>query len=151
MHQARGYHNSPIGLLELRGTEKGIYQITFVEEQGDTESHSVIDDAIERMKAYFDGDASAFAGMRLAMHGADFPQSVWDQLLTIPYGKTTTYGQIAEKIENPKAVRAVGTAVGNNPLAIVVPCHRVLPASGKVGNYASGSWRKEWLLQFESE
>lgn len=148
---AIGHYHSPIGLLEVRGSEKGIYSISFVEnENTQAEVSDFLQDAMDRLHAYFQGRRQAFAGMKLALHGADFPQSVWSALLEIPYGETVTYGDIAERIQNPNAVRAVGTAVGNNPLAIVVPCHRVLPANGGVGNYNAGSWRKEWLLNHES-
>ncbi|TSC99965.1 MAG: methylated-DNA-[protein]-cysteine S-methyltransferase [Candidatus Peregrinibacteria bacterium Greene1014_49] len=74
---------------------------------------------------------------------------MWDALLEIPFGQTVTYGQLAKEIGHPGAARAVGTAVGDNPLAIIVPCHRVLPATGGIGEYASGSDRKEWLLKHE--
>ena len=79
----------------------------------------------------------------------DFQLKVWQHLLTIPYGKTTTYGAIAKAIGYEGAVRAVGTAVGRNPLPVIVPCHRVLPRSGGIGEFSCGVWRKQWLLKHE--
>ena len=91
------------------------------------------------------------ASVPLLLSGTDFQMKVWNALQKIPAGSLTTYGKIAQSIGTPRAVRAVGTAVGANPIAILVPCHRVLPTSGKVGNYRWGSARKHHLIQMESK
>lgn len=87
----------------------------------------------------------------LDLHGSAFQRGVWQALLEIPFGRTVTYGDIAEKIGRPKAARAVGSAVAANPVSLLVPCHRVLPVSGKPGNYAWGAGVKKILLEIEAQ
>lgn len=101
------------------------------------------------LRRYFEGDVNAIDGLSVDVRGTPFQEAVWKALLEVPAGKTATYGEIARVIGSPRAVRAVGTAVGSNPVGIVVPCHRVLPASGGVGNYGGGVDRKAWLLAHE--
>lgn len=145
-----GHYPSPIGLLELRGSDKGIYSLKFVEkEHPQADIAECLQDAIDRLHAYFNGEADPFTGLQLAIHAADFKRQTLEEIMKIPYGQTLTYGEIARQIDHPQAARAVGTAISNNPLAIILPCHRILPATGKTGEYAWGSWRKEWLLQHE--
>ena len=106
-------------------------------------------DALKRqLEAYFHGEAINF-DVRLRLYGSPFQLSVWNYLLTIENSGTRTYGQVAAQSGYPRAVRAVGSAVGSNPISIIVPCHRILPASGGIGNYGGGSERKEFLLQLE--
>lgn len=146
----RGYYESPIGLLEVRGTKRGIFSITFTEEEKeDANVHEELQQCMDQLHTYFLGGVQQFHSLPLAMHSTDFQLRVWEYLLRIPYGETVSYGEVARAIGEPKAVRAVGTAVGRNPLMLLVPCHRVLPASGAVGEYAHGAWRKEWLLRHE--
>ncbi|TFG83042.1 MAG: methylated-DNA--[protein]-cysteine S-methyltransferase [Erysipelotrichales bacterium] len=106
--------------------------------------------AVVQLEAYATGDLRAF-DLNLRPQGTDFQKSVWDVLLTIPYGDVMTYGQIAEKIGNPKAVRAVGGACHNNPIGIVIPCHRVLGKDGSLTGYAGGVHLKEMLLNHEKK
>ena len=87
--------------------------------------------------------------VNITTHGTAFQKEVWSALQTIPYGQTKTYGEIAKAIQNPNSVRAVGAANGNNRVAIIIPCHRVIGAYGKLTGYAGGLWRKEWLLKHE--
>jgi len=101
-----------------------------------------------QLNAYFAGELTEFEGLAVGQ-GTAFEQAVWNALLTIPYGMTSTYGAIANQIGNQKAVRAVGGAIGRNPLSIVVPCHRVIGASGKLTGYAGGLDRKVFLLRHE--
>jgi len=146
----RGYYESPIGLLEVRGTNKGIFSIVFTEEEKeDADVHEELQPCMDQLHKYFLGEAQHFHSLPLALHSTDFQLKVWEYLLGVPYGETVSYGEVAKAIGEPKAVRAVGTAVGRNPLMLLVPCHRVLPVSGEVGEYAHGSWRKEWLLRHE--
>jgi len=102
------------------------------------------------LDGFFDGDPRAFDHLELAASGTPFERRVWDALLAIPFGATTTYGTIAAELGNPAASRAVGAAVGANPIAIVVPCHRVVGKDGSLTGYAGGIDRKRWLLQHEA-
>lgn len=102
-----------------------------------------------RLERYFAGAFDAFDGLPLLTNGTPFQRSVWDALLTIPVGTTTSYGALARSLGDPKATRAVGLANGANPIAIVVPCHRVIGADGRLTGYGGGLHRKEWLLRHE--
>ncbi len=105
-----------------------------------------------RMQRYFDGDWQAFEGLtaeQLATGGSDFQERVWDALKTIAVGKTLSYSQLSSAIKRPTAVRAVANANANNPLAIIIPCHRVIGKDGSLRGYAGGEYRKNWLLHHE--
>lgn len=99
--------------------------------------------------AYFGGDLAALDLLAVKLDGTPFQQRVWAALRRIPAGQTWSYAQLARAVGNPKATRAVGTANGRNPVAIVVPCHRVIATGGKLGGYGGGLHRKEWLLKHE--
>lgn len=101
------------------------------------------------LAAYFDGDATALDGLQLETGGTAFQQAVWQALRAIPHGQTRTYGQLAETIGRPTAVRAVGLANGANAIAVIVPCHRVIGRDGTLTGYAGGLERKQWLLELE--
>ncbi|MBD0418672.1 methylated-DNA--[protein]-cysteine S-methyltransferase [Streptomyces sp. NPDC052309] len=105
-------------------------------------------EAREQLAAYFAGDLKDFT-LDLSLHGTPFQRSVWDQLRKIPYGETRTYGELADALGNPAASRAVGLANGRNPVGIIVPCHRVIGASGSLTGYGGGLERKQRLLDFE--
>jgi len=102
------------------------------------------------LQAYFEGDTDALAGLPTAANGTDFQRTVWDALRRIPVGKTISYGDLAIQIGRPTATRAVGLANGANPIAIVVPCHRVIGADASLTGYGGGLERKRWLLAHES-
>jgi methylated-DNA-[protein]-cysteine S-methyltransferase len=102
----------------------------------------------EQLRAYFAGDLTEFK-VDLDVQGTEFQRRVWNQLLAIPYGRTTTYGRLAEEIGDPRAVRAVGLANGANPISIIIPCHRVVGANGSLTGYGGGLARKQWLLAHE--
>lgn len=104
--------------------------------------------AAEQVRQYFDGERTTFDLPRKAA-GTPFQHRVWDALVEIPYGRTVSYGEIAQQLAAPTASRAVGAAVGRNPISIIVPCHRVVGASGKLVGYAHGVERKQWLLAHE--
>ena len=110
---------------------------------------TLIKEAHQQLSEYLKGERKSF-DLPLRMMGTDFQQRVWNALLKIPYGETRSYKQIAEAIGNPKAVRAVGMANNRNPLLIVVPCHRVIGADGKLVGYGAGIEKKEFLLRLES-
>lgn len=144
------YTETPIGLLEVRGDDKGVKSVQFVEEkryEGDI--HATVLEMLGQIDAYFAGDLQAFHSLPLTIASTEFQEQVWDGARAIPYGETRTYGQLAKEIGHKKASRAVGNALNKNPLLLVVPCHRILPSSGKVGGFGCGSWRKEWLLKHE--
>ncbi len=102
-----------------------------------------------RLAEYFAGDLHAIDGIEVAMNGTPFQCKVWSALRGIPCGQTISYGELARRIDNPKAVRAVGLANGSNPISIVVPCHRVIGANGTLTGYGGGLERKRWLLAHE--
>ena len=135
--------------------------VTFVEEdgallaisthrtwEGIVQETPLIKEACRRFTEYLQGNSKAF-DLPLRMKGTSFQQNVWKALMDIPYGETRSYKQIAEAIGNPKAVRAVGMANNKNPLLVVVPCHRVIGANGKLVGYAAGIDKKEFLLRLE--
>ena len=103
----------------------------------------------EQLDAYFAGELSEF-DLPLAPHGTPFQRRVWDELSRIPFGETTSYSELARRLGDPKLVRAVGLANGRNPLAIVIPCHRVIGAGGSLTGYGGGLDRKRWLLDLEA-
>lgn len=141
---------SPIGVLEVCASEAALHSIFFVDEPNPVNTNSITESAVKQLCDYFDGHRKAF-DLPMVTQGTAFQQQVWARLQTIPYGQTCSYADIAAQIDNPKAVRAVGAANGKNPLSIVVPCHRVIAASGKLSGYAGGVDRKAWLLAHEFE
>jgi O-6-methylguanine DNA methyltransferase len=108
----------------------------------------VIDEALHQVAAYLAGTRQTF-DLPLLLHGTAFQRQVWAQLRKVPYGHTASYRDIALAIGRPKAVRAVGAANGQNPISIIVPCHRVIGSDGSLTGYGGGLWRKEWLLRHE--
>lgn len=145
------YYSSPIGMIEISGTEDGVTSIIFAEGEGTTARiHEVLKDAYNQLDEYFMGKRKAFE-LKLCLEGTEFQRKVWMELMNIPCGETLTYRDIAYKLGNIKAVRAVGNANGKNPISIVVPCHRVIGSNGKLTGYAGGLERKEWLLKHEKD
>ena len=110
-----------------------------------------LDRSIARgLDRYFDGDLAALDAIAVEMHGTTFQRKVWDALRGIPAGTTTSYGELARRIDEPTAVRAVGAANGANPVAVIVPCHRVIGSNGTLTGYGGGLERKRWLLAHEA-
>lgn len=116
---------------------------------GAQENHAPFAESIAQLQAYFAGDLTRFE-LPLSAAGTAFQSGVWRALAEIPYGVTVSYKQIAERLGAPNAVRAVGLANGRNPISIIVPCHRVIGASGKLVGYGGGLPRKQWLLAHEA-
>lgn len=143
---------TPIGWLRIEGHDEGITAIEYCEEDPGEEVpiYPCLEEARDQLKEYFSGTRKEF-NLTLAAEGTSFQTEVWDSLTDIPFGKTVSYIDVAAAIKNVKAVRAVGSANGKNPISIVVPCHRVIGASGKMTGYASGIWRKKWLLDHEAK
>jgi methylated-DNA-[protein]-cysteine S-methyltransferase len=145
----RTYYESPIGLIEVVGTDSALNSLNFVEQPLDVPtSHPYLDTVIGQLDQYFRGERRTF-DLNLGFEGAPFQKRVWNQLLTVPYGQTASYLDIAKALGDPKATRAVGAANGRNPISIIVPCHRIIGSDGKLTGYGGGLWRKEWLLKHE--
>lgn len=143
------YINSPLGVTKISGDENGISEISVgYEEPISTQIPKNLQQAVNELEEYFNGNRSEFT-FQLNPKGTDFQQRVWQELLQIPYGKTTSYLELSKKIGDVKAIRAVASANGKNPLWIVVPCHRVIGSDGSLTGYAGGLWRKQWLLEHE--
>jgi methylated-DNA-[protein]-cysteine S-methyltransferase len=109
----------------------------------------VLQEAVSQLKAYFDGQRTHF-DFPMNPAGTEFQQKVWKGLCEIPFGKTMSYLELAKQLGDVKAIRAVASANGKNPLWIVVPCHRVIGTDGSLTGYAGGLWRKKWLLEHEN-
>ncbi len=143
--------HTPLGIAKLEGDENGVSSITVID--GDIPPSDVIpevlDDAVYQLQEYFEGKRQAFS-LTLNPEGTDFQKKVWDALLQIPFGKTISYLQLSKTLGDPKAIRAVASANGKNPLWIVIPCHRVIGSDGSLTGYAGGIHRKKWLLVHES-
>ena len=143
------YCSSPIGLIQVTGTDTAITAVRFVEHRSESApAHPYVEEAAQQLAAYFAGTRQTF-DLELQLAGTDFQNQVWRALCTIPYGETVSYQDIANAIGAPEAVRAVGAANGRNPIAIIVPCHRVIGSDGRLTGYGGGLWRKKWLLRHE--
>ena len=155
------FHDSPIGPLLLTATERGLSRlymdapryaplVPHPEWREDAAQHAPqLAQARTQLDEYFAGRRTQFE-IALDLHGTPFQQSVWRALMDIDYGETISYGELARRIANPKAVRAVGWANGRNPVSIVVPCHRVIGADGSLTGYGGGVDRKQFLLELEA-
>lgn len=148
---------SPIGPILLAGNKEGLKHLIFIKGEKKMEipedwieNKEFFREAARQLEDYFSGKLQSF-NLELDPEGTDFQKSVWKALCEIPYGKTRTYKEIAVSIGKPKAYRAVGLANNRNPIAIIVPCHRVIGADGKLTGYASGLDVKEFLLKLEEK
>ncbi|GGL51337.1 methylated-DNA--[protein]-cysteine S-methyltransferase [Sporolactobacillus putidus] len=146
-------YESPIGVMELISTEDAVCSITFSERTKPLnlrkkDTPAVLTDCYKELDEYFKGTRRKFS-VPFLFEGTDFQKKVWTALTKIPYAETCSYKDIAASIGNEKAVRAVGMTNGKNKISIIVPCHRVIGANGKLTGYAGGLWRKEWLLEHE--
>ncbi|WP_348824948.1 methylated-DNA--[protein]-cysteine S-methyltransferase [Flavobacterium aestuarii] len=144
------YIKTPLGIAEIIGDENGISVIS-VSNEGEisNEIPEILQDAVSQLTDYFEGKRTSF-DFKLNPKGTGFQQKVWKELLEIPYGKTLSYMNLSKKLGDIKAIRAVASANGKNPLWIVVPCHRVIGTDGSLTGYAGGLWRKKWLLEHEN-
>ncbi|MEO6135868.1 MAG: methylated-DNA--[protein]-cysteine S-methyltransferase [Ginsengibacter sp.] len=154
-------YQSPVGLLKINFDNDGVYEIIYCDEEtsGSTakdevetsqENTKFSDSIRQQFDEYFSGKRLEF-DFPFHQRGTVFQKQVWAQLVKIPYGSTISYLQLSKRIDNLKAIRAVGTANGRNNLSIVVPCHRVIGSNGNLTGYAGGLWRKQWLLEHESK
>jgi len=148
--------DSPIGLLRLVANEDSLVAISWEDDGAnrvppdgrEASRHPVLVEAALQLEQYFAGKRKSFE-LKLRFTGTDFQRKVWNALLTIPFGETRSYGQIAAQIGHPSAIRAVGAANGQNPIPIVAPCHRVIGSTGKLVGFGGGLPRKAQLLTLE--
>lgn len=140
---------SPLGPLTLTSRENRLVSILFGEAAGSESDDPVLREARRQLEEYFAGSRREF-DLPLGASGTPFQEEVWSVLGTIPFGQTSSYSDVARLIGRPRAVRAVGAANGRNPLAIVVPCHRVIGSDGQLTGYAGGLDIKRWLLAHEA-
>lgn len=144
--------NTPVGILELKGDAEGLASVLFKDEENDVVSEKIpkeLKDAALQLQEYFEGNRKEF-NLKLSPEGTDFQKRVWEELQQIPFGKTTSYQQMANTLGDPKVIRAAASANGKNPISIIIPCHRVIGSDGSLTGYAGGLHRKKWLLEFES-
>lgn len=155
------FAESPFGNMIVASTQKGICYMAFFEEERiafttlkshfpNASFHQKLDMIQQNALFIFQNDWSKLHQVKLHLKGTDFQLKVWETLLKIPMGKLSTYGNIAERIDNPNASRAVGTAIGNNPVAFLIPCHRVIQSSGTFGGYMWGNTRKTAIIGWEA-
>lgn len=155
------FSESPFGNIIAASTEKGICYMAFEDDKKlalrklkaqfpNASFFQKQDELQKNALSIFDRDWNRLNTVKLYLKGTDFQLKVWETLLSIPMGKLSTYGNLAEKIGNPKASRAVGAAIGNNPVAFLIPCHRVIQSSGNIGGYRWGGERKQLIIGWES-
>lgn len=145
----RAYYKSKIGFMEITSTKNTILAIDFVKAKKFKNSNiSILKKCLKQIDEYFRGKRRTFS-LNLHLQGTDFQKKVWRRLIKIPFGKTVSYKDIAVRIGNIRAVRAVGNANNKNSIAIIVPCHRVIGSNGSLVGYGGGLWRKKWLLKHE--
>jgi len=150
------YADSPIGTLLIAGDDESVHLIAFAKngkpqrpEAGWTESSTgALAETVRQLREYFAGKRADF-DLPLAPEGTSFQREVWRKLQEIPYGETISYGELAKRVGNPKASRAVGSANGKNPIPIVIPCHRVIAGNGTLGGFGGGLTVKQQLLALE--
>ena len=150
------YYKSPIGLTKIIGNKNGIQTVTLLDDTFSTGlnlTHSKIpsclQNCVSQLDEYFKGSRTTF-DLKLNPQGTAFQQKVWNELLKIPFNKTRTYLEQSKEVGDVKAIRAVAAANGKNPIAVIIPCHRVIGSDGSLTGYAGGLWRKKWLLAHEN-
>jgi len=135
------------------GTPSTIEEVIYQDEMPEEQSLFIpksLQQCQQQLEAYFEGELHTF-DLPLSPQGTVFQKRVWEELKLIPIGKTSTYLRVAQQLGDRKAIRAVGTANGRNPISIIVPCHRVIGSDGSLTGYAGGLWRKRWLLEHEQK
>lgn len=142
---------SPLGPIEVTGDRDGLTRISVLDipAESSTTIPTELQQATSQLTGYFNGDLQDF-DLQLNLHGTDFQKKVWQALRKIPHGETRSYLELAKQLGDAKAIRAVASANGKNPLWVVIPCHRVIGSDGSLTGYAGGLWRKKWLLEHEA-
>jgi methylated-DNA-[protein]-cysteine S-methyltransferase len=145
------YYKTPIGTAKIVGNENGISSVTVIDKTIDTSLNipQNLQSCFQQLDEYFSGTRKEFQ-LKLNPKGTEFQQKVWNELLNVSFGKTRSYLEQSKKLGDPKAIRAVASANGKNPIWIIIPCHRIIGSDGSLTGYAGGIWRKKWLLAHES-
>lgn len=143
------FFTSAIGILKITASQDAICSVSFVDADGQDDPNPMTHACAKQLSEYFSGQRKEFQ-LKLDPQGTPFQRTVWAVLCRIPYARTKTYQEIAAAVGNRNAVRAVGQANKNNPIAILIPCHRVIQKSGGIGGYNGQPWRKERLLALET-
>ena len=146
------YCKTPVGIARIIAEDGFITSISIRDEDIEVQpvEDPLLQNAISQLGEYFAGSRTVF-DLPIKQEGSGFQQTVWQQLLQIPFGKTITYGQQSKLMNNPLGIRAIASANGKNDLWVVVPCHRVIGSNGSLTGYAGGLWRKKWLLDHEAK
>jgi methylated-DNA-[protein]-cysteine S-methyltransferase len=147
----KAYVRTPIGVLELKGCKNGLAAATFIDQDIAISKAipKVLENAVSQLAEYLTNKRTSF-DITLNPQGTDFQKKVWNKLAQIPFGKTLSYMDMAKQLGDPKVIRAAASANGKNPIAIIIPCHRVIGSDGSLTGYAGGLHRKKWLLEHES-
>lgn len=142
--------SSPLGMLEITGSHEVIFSVLFLDDKKarPTKVHTSLQKCVTQLEEYFSWKRKSFE-ISLQPNGTAFQRRVWDALLKIPYGKTISYLKLAQQLGDEKSIRAVASANGKNPIAVIIPCHRVIGSHGEMVGYGGGIKRKEWLLAHE--
>jgi len=146
------YYRTPVGIDKIMADDNFITAVTITDNEEfaiEEPESDLIKMAIKQLDEYFAGERKVF-DLPLNQDGTNFQQQVWQNLLTIEYGKTISYAQLSNQMKSPLAIRAIAAANGKNSLWIIVPCHRVIGSDGSLTGYAGGLWRKQWLLEHEA-
>ena len=144
------YYTSPIGLIECICSENSLHSIKIVDKIGESDIETIFSNRLKsQLEEYFLGRRESF-DINITLNGTDFQKNVWKELQKIPYGETVSYSEIAYKIGNKNAHRAVGSACNKNPIIIIIPCHRVISKNGDLNNFAYGNLVKQKLLSIEN-
>ena len=142
--------SSPLGMIEITGLHEVIFSVLFLDDKKamPTKVPSSLQKCVTQLEEYFSWKRKSF-DVTLQPNGTSFQRHVWDELLKIPYGKTISYLRLAQQLGDEKSIRAVASANGKNPIAVIIPCHRVIGSNGELVGYSGGMKRKEWLLAHE--
>jgi methylated-DNA-[protein]-cysteine S-methyltransferase len=145
------YYKTPIGIAKIIGDENGISSVTVIDEEIELSSEipASLRECVQQLDEYFKGTRTSFS-VKLNPQGTDFQKKVWNELLKVSFGKSRSYLEQSKKVGDVKAIRAVASANGKNPIWILIPCHRIIGSDGSLTGYAGGIWRKKWLLNHES-
>ena len=145
-----GYMDSPMGPIRMEASDTAIRRVDLVEKKGESRENEIIRKCRTELEDYFRGERKTF-DIPLAPEGTAWQERVWKILETIPYGTTTSYGMVAAKAGNPKASQAAGGAIHNNPILILIPCHRVIGKNGSLTGFSAGLDNKRYLLDLEGK
>ena len=145
------YYKTPIGTAKIEGDDNGISSIIVLDEVIETTKDvpDCLQECVQQLDEYFNNKRTSFS-LKLNPKGTDFQKKVWNELLNVPYGKSRSYLEQSKILGDVKAIRAVASANGKNPIWIIIPCHRIIGTDGSLTGYAVGIWRKKWLLEHEN-